>query len=60
MMLDSLHTSAPTLEGEVTEECEEQHEGRLQGNCPVTGFRIWDGRQGEVELVHFRVKKLLE
>ena len=46
----------PTLKGEVTEEREGQHEGLLQGNCLVTGFRIWNGRQGEVELVYFRVK----
>ena len=50
----------PTLEDEVTEEREDQHERLLQENCPVTGFRIWEGRQGEVELVYFRLKKLLE
>ena len=52
--------SESALKSKEIDECEDQHEGQLQENCPVTGFRIWDGRQGEVELVYLRVNKLLE
>jgi hypothetical protein len=58
--VDESIISESVLESKEIDECEDQHEGRLQENCPVTGFRIWDGRQGEVELVYLKVKKLLE
>jgi hypothetical protein len=50
----------PTVWDEATEEREENHEERFQGDCPIAGYCIWDGGQGESDIVYIKVQKLLE